>query len=121
LGVSAQCCRVAVAVGHYENAWITFERPVSVDALAAVLQDAQRAPFVRYLPGAAGEGLSALSCVQHRDRALVGRLRLDARDDSKRTMCMTVVGDNLRLGAATNAVRVASRWFAASDPDLQTR
>jgi aspartate-semialdehyde dehydrogenase len=29
------------------------------------------------------------------------------------------VGDNLRLGAATNAVRVASRWFKSSDPELQ--
>jgi aspartate-semialdehyde dehydrogenase len=34
-------------------------------------------------------------------------------------VCLTVVGDNLRLGAATNAVRVASRWFKSSDPELQ--
>jgi aspartate-semialdehyde dehydrogenase len=34
-------------------------------------------------------------------------------------VCLTVVGDNLRLGAATNAVRVASRWFRSADPDLQ--
>jgi aspartate-semialdehyde dehydrogenase len=29
-----------------------------------------------------------------------------------------VVGDNLRVGAATNAVRIASRWFSAADRDL---
>jgi aspartate-semialdehyde dehydrogenase len=34
-------------------------------------------------------------------------------------VCITVVGDNLRLGAATNAVRIASRWFKSSDPELQ--
>jgi len=121
LGICVQCCRVAVAVGHYENAWVTFERPTSLDAVAAILGDEAQAPFVRFLPGAAGEGLSALASVEDRDRALVGRLRLDPRDASKRTLCMTVVGDNLRLGAATNAVRVASRWFPSRDADLQAR
>jgi aspartate-semialdehyde dehydrogenase len=34
-------------------------------------------------------------------------------------VCLTVVGDNLRLGAATNAVRIATRWFPSADRDLQ--
>ena len=84
-----------------------------------MLSDPAKAPFVTYRPGAAGEGLSSLWSVKARDRALVGRLRPDARDKTGRTVCLTVVGDNLRLGAATNAVRVASRWFKASDPELQ--
>jgi aspartate-semialdehyde dehydrogenase len=119
LEVSAQCCRVGVAVGHYENAWVTFAKPVSVEAVAAVLSDKARTPFVTFYPGSSGEGLSAVWSVKDRDRALVGRLRPDARDKSGRTLCLTVVGDNLRLGAATNAVRVASRWFKSSDPELQ--
>ncbi|HEY6077554.1 MAG TPA: aspartate-semialdehyde dehydrogenase [Polyangiaceae bacterium] len=119
LGVSAQCCRVGVAVGHYENAWVTFAKPVSLAGLSALLGDKARTPFVSFYPGASGDGLSALWSVKDRDRALVGRLRLDARDPSQRTVCLTVVGDNLRLGAATNAVRVASRWFKSSDPELQ--
>lgn len=119
LGVSAQCCRVGVAVGHYENAWVTFDKPVTPDQVAALLSDSKKAPFVTFLPGAAGEGLSALYSVKARDRALVGRVRPDARDKSGRTLCLTVVGDNLRLGAATNAVRAASRWFKSSDPELQ--
>jgi aspartate-semialdehyde dehydrogenase len=119
LGVSAQCCRVGVAVGHYENAWVTFGNAASPAQVAAVLSDPSKAPFVTFLPGAAGEGLSALYSVKDRDRALVGRVRPDARDKSGRTLCLTVVGDNLRLGAATNAVRVASRWFKSSDPELQ--
>jgi aspartate-semialdehyde dehydrogenase len=120
LPVSVQCCRVAVAVGHYENAWLTCERPVDLEVVAAMLGDAVRAPFVRYLHGAAGEGLSAIACVEDRDRALVGRVRRDPRDPSGRSLCLTVVGDNLRLGAATNAVRVASRWYPSADADLQT-
>ena len=54
--------------------------------------------------------------MEDRDRALVGRVRTDARDESRRSLCLTVVGDNLRLGAATNAVRIASRWFRAAIP-----
>ncbi|MBI3782816.1 MAG: aspartate-semialdehyde dehydrogenase [Deltaproteobacteria bacterium] len=119
LGISAQCCRVAVAVGHYENAWITFERRVDLDEITAILSDAERAPFVRFLPGAAGEGLSSVASVRDRDRALVGRLRRDPRDATQRTICLTVVADNLRLGAATNAVRIGSRWFASKDFELQ--
>jgi aspartate-semialdehyde dehydrogenase len=119
--VSAQCCRVPVAVGHYENAWVELGQKAEIDDIAEVLQNDTSAPFVRYLPGAAGEGLSALACVHDRDRTLVGRLRKDARDTSGRTVCMTVAADNLRLGAATNAVRIASRWFESADPDLQAQ
>lgn len=119
LGVSAQCCRVGVAVGHYENAWVKFEKAVALQQIAAVLADRARTPFVSYLPGPVGDGLSALHSVQDRDRALVGRVRPDNRDRNGRTVCLTVVGDNLRLGAATNAVRIASRWFKARDPELQ--
>jgi aspartate-semialdehyde dehydrogenase len=119
LGISAQCCRVSVAVGHYENAWVTFQRPVDLDRVGALLGDSKTAPFVRYLTGAAGEGLSAVSSANDRDRALVGRLRPDPRDTSHKSICLTVVGDNLRLGAATNAVRIASRWFASADAELQ--
>ena len=116
--ISAQCCRVAVAVGHYENAWVTFEKPVSLEDVQALLGDENNAPFVRFFPGAAGDGLRALSCVHDRDRTLVGRVRHDERDASGKTICITVIGDNLRLGAATNAVRIASRWYKSIDPAL---
>jgi aspartate-semialdehyde dehydrogenase len=119
LALSAQCCRVGVAVGHYENAWIKFSRLASLERISALLSDSATARFLTFLPGTAGEGLSAVHAVKDRDRALVGRLRADARDKSGRTVCVTVVADNLRLGAATNAVRSASRWFKSADPELQ--
>jgi aspartate-semialdehyde dehydrogenase len=115
LAVSAQCCRVAVAVGHYENVWVTCKRPVDTDRIAELLS---AAPFVRFLAGAAGEGLSAVASANERDRALVGRLRRDPRDAAHKSFCLTVVGDNLRLGAATNAVRIASRWYPGRDQAL---
>src|SRR5262249_908478 len=114
--ISAQCCRVPVAVGHYENAWVTFEKPLAVEDVQAALGSEEGAPFVRFYPGASGDGLSALSCVHDRDRTLVGRVRHDERDAQRKTICITVIGDNLRLGAATNAVRIASRWFKTDDP-----
>jgi aspartate-semialdehyde dehydrogenase len=116
--ISAQCCRVSVAVGHYENAWVAFEKPVPVEDVQSVLGNEKHAPFVRFFPGSSGDGLSALSCVHDRDRTLVGRVRHDDRDANRKTLCLTVIGDNLRLGAATNAVRIASRWFKSNDADL---
>jgi aspartate-semialdehyde dehydrogenase len=116
--ISVQCCRVPVAVGHYENVWLTLAKSATLESIAAVLGDSVAAPFVRFVAGASGEGLSALSAVHDRDRALVGRLRVDDRDPQGRSFCLTVVGDNLRLGAATNAVRLATRWFPAKDSAL---
>ncbi len=117
--VSAQCCRVPVAVGHYENAWLTLGEPATE---AQIVEAWAAAPFLRHFPGAAGEGLSALATVHDRDNTLVGRLRPDAReplqDGATRSWCLTIAADNLRLGAATNAVRIASRWFAAEDAAL---
>jgi aspartate-semialdehyde dehydrogenase len=116
LDICAQACRVPVAVGHYENVWVELEQPADVAGIAAVLE---AAPFVRYSPGAEGSDLTALATVQHRDLALVGRLRRDHRDRDGRRWCLTVAGDNLRLGAATNAVRIAAVWFGAGDPALR--
>ncbi|WP_052547114.1 aspartate-semialdehyde dehydrogenase [Enhygromyxa salina] len=116
LGLSAQCCRVPVPVGHYENVWVELERPADAAGITELLG---AAPFVRYFPGPEGTHLTALATVQHRDDALVGRVRRDGRDTNGRRWCLTVAADNLRLGAATNAVRIASAWFDAADPSLR--
>jgi aspartate-semialdehyde dehydrogenase len=115
LGISAQCCRVPVPVGHYENVWVQLERPADAAEIAELLG---AAPFVRYYAGAEGIELTSLATVRHRDHALVGRVRRDGRDLDRRRWCLTVAGDNLRLGAATNAVRIASAWFDVQDPAL---
>lgn len=120
LAICAQCCRVPVAVGHYINAWVRLGRSADVGAVEEVLGNPTEAPFVRFYAGASGEGLSALAAARDRDRALVGRARRDGRDPEGRTICLTVVADNLRLAAATNAVRMAGRWFPGEDEDLRT-
>jgi len=117
--ISAQCCRVPVAVGHYENAWVKFNGPVSPADAKSVLTDKAQAPFTHFKDGPVGEGVSTLNALENRDDTLVGRVRPDPRDDTGTTLCMTVAADNLRQGAATNAVRIASCWFPSKDPNLQ--
>lgn len=118
LPIAAQCCRVPVAVGHYENVWLTLASPANLTDVAQLLGDVVAAPFTQFMPGPQGDGLSAVAAVRQRDLALVGRLRVDSRDASGRSFCLTVVADNLRLGAATNAVRLATRWFPGEERTL---
>jgi aspartate-semialdehyde dehydrogenase len=119
LPIAAQCARVPVAVGHYEHVWLTLGAGALGLTAAEVEAILRGAAFVRLSAGASGAGLSARACVEHRDEALVGRLRADPRDVGGRRWCLTVAADNLRMGAATNAVRVASRWFPSRDPALR--
>jgi aspartate-semialdehyde dehydrogenase len=115
LSISVQCCRVPVAVGHYENAWVRFRQPAHLIELERALADAR---WIDLFHGSDGIGLTALATVHRRDRALVGRIRRDPRSSDNKSFCMTIAADNIRLGAATNAVRIASRWFKSPDPDL---
>ena len=105
-------------MGHYEQVWLTCERPTSVDNLATLLRDTARCPWIRFFPGPAGDGLSSLATIQHRDEVLVGRLRAQYEDGSGTRYCLTIAADNLRLGAATNAVRIGAKWFPTQDPAL---
>ncbi len=98
LAVSCTCVRVPVFTGHSAAINIEFERPVSVeqatDALAA-------APGVRLSPmptplDAAGGDVS-----------LVGRIRRDPTVADGRGLALFVSGDNLRKGAALNAIQIA--------------
>ena len=116
LRVSSQCCRVPVAVGHFMNVWVMLNKAADPNELETAIAGA---PFVRLVEGPVGDGLSALDAFNDRDIALVGRLRRDHRDTEGKSFCVTVVADNLRVGAATNAVRIASRWFPVKDAELQ--
>lgn len=100
LAVAATCVRVPVAVGHAVALTVECEAPLSLDearaALAAMpgiaLADAEAAPPTpRDLAGT--------------DLVRVGRLRLDR--DLPGVLHLWVVADNLRRGAATNAVQIA--------------
>jgi len=99
LPVAATCVRVPVVVGHAVAATVETERPLSraeaCAALAAmpglVLADDLHDPLPRDAVGA--------------DTVRVGRVRVDR--DLPSVLHLWVVGDNLRKGAATNAVQIA--------------
>jgi len=107
LEISATCVRVPVAVGHSVSLDATFERPVSPAEAREVLSAAQGVQ-VRDDPGRDiyPSPLEAAGI----DDVLVGRIRQpEGREDS---LLLFACGDNLRKGAALNAVQIAERVSA---------
>jgi aspartate-semialdehyde dehydrogenase len=99
LPISATCVRVPVMVGHSEAIWVELERELSPEDAAELLRDA---PSVRVLdlpafptPAAAAGG----------DDVLVGRIRRDTA--AANGLALYLSGDNLRKGAALNAIQIA--------------
>src|SRR3954453_14059561 len=102
LGISATCVRVPVIAGHAESVNIQTRTGLSPEECREVLAGA---PGVTVIDSPA-EGLYPLSRdAVGRDDVLVGRIRRDP--SAERSLNLWIVGDNLRKGAATNAVQVA--------------
>jgi aspartate-semialdehyde dehydrogenase len=98
--VTATCVRVPVYVGHSMAANVQFDQPMTRAAAAELLGDA---PGVVLVDGGAGAP-SALEGAGI-DPVLVGRLREDQSQPN--TLDLWVTGDNLRKGAALNAIQLA--------------
>jgi aspartate-semialdehyde dehydrogenase len=96
LPVSATCVRVPVLVGHTEAVWVETEEPLTAEEARRVLAEAPGIRLVDFpTPGqAAGE-----------DDVFVGRIRADRAGG--RGLSFLVVCDNLRKGAALNALQIA--------------
>jgi aspartate-semialdehyde dehydrogenase len=102
IGISATCARVPVLIGHSESVNVQTREPLSPDECRELLA---AAPGVVVVDDPA-DGLYPLATdVAGRDEVLVGRIRRDPSHE--RCLNLWVVGDNLRKGAATNAVQVA--------------
>ncbi|MGZ5375957.1 MAG: aspartate-semialdehyde dehydrogenase [Solirubrobacterales bacterium] len=102
VGISATCARVPVFTGHSESINVQTGRALSADECRELLTGAPGIAVV----DAPGEGLYPLAtAAAGRDDVLVGRIREDP--GAKNTLNLWVVGDNLRKGAATNAVQLA--------------
>jgi len=109
LPVSATCVRVPVLVGHAEAVWIETRRPLSVEQARARLRRTRGVRLVD-VPARGRYPLPIEAAGQ--DNVLVGRIRKD--DSSRRGLALWVAGDNLRKGAATNAVQIAELLIARS-------
>lgn len=106
LRLTATAVRVPVLVGHSESVYVETERPLSASAAREILAAAPGV-VVRDDPGRE-EYPTALE-VAGTDQAHVGRIRQDLADPCG--LHLFVVGDNLRKGAATNAVQIAELWL----------
>jgi aspartate-semialdehyde dehydrogenase len=100
--VSPTCARVPVRVGHSEAVNVEFHRPVTAEQARAALRKA--AGVVLLDDPAKGEVPLPLSAAG-RDEVFVGRVRRDP--SAPNCLNLWVVADNLRKGAATNAVQIA--------------
>lgn len=100
--VSATCVRVPVFHCHSEAAHLFFERPLPAGEAREILR---RAPGVKVLDDLAQHVYPMPLLGVGDDDTLVGRIRQDLTDP--RALALFVVSDNLRKGAATNAVQIA--------------
>jgi aspartate-semialdehyde dehydrogenase len=100
--VTATCVRVPVFVGHSEAVNIEFENPISVEEAREALEEAES--VVMYDERANGGYCTPVECVGE-DGVYVSRLRVDLT--VKNGLSMWIVSDNLRKGAALNAVQIA--------------
>jgi aspartate-semialdehyde dehydrogenase len=102
LPVSATCVRVPVMVGHAEAVWIETEEPLSAEDATRILAGAPSVLVEDFpTPGKAAGG----------DHVLVGRIRRDPTVEHG--LALFIVGDNLRKGAALNAIQIAELLLAA--------
>jgi len=95
--VSGTCVRVPVFTGHSLVVHATFERPISPDEARAILAGAPGVTLMDVPTPRDGAGV---------DDCLVGRIRVDQTVPDGRGLVMFVVGDNLRKGAALNAIQI---------------
>jgi len=102
VGISATCARVPVVTGHSESVNLQTKRDLSPNECRELLASAPGVVVV----DSPSEGIYPLpTAVAGRDHVLVGRVRRDPSHE--RCLNLWIVGDNLRKGAATNAVQVA--------------
>src|SRR5262249_49136214 len=100
--ISATCVRVPVLMGESESVNVRTGRALDPQGCRELLAAAPGVTVV----DSPGEGIYPLaSDAAGRDDVLVGRIRRDPSDD--RSLNLWIVADNLRKGAATNAVQVA--------------
>jgi len=102
LPLSASCVRVPVPVGHAEAVWVQTEEPLDTEDAQRILGEA---------PGLRLETAPTPGAAAGTDDVLVGRVRRDAAEENG--LALFIACDNLRKGAALNAVQIAELVLGA--------
>ena len=101
LPIQATCVRVPVMVGHSEAIWIETEDELTPDGAKAVLGEARSLRLDDFPSSGKAKGI---------DEVLVGRIRRDPTVE--RGLALFLACDNLRKGAALNALQIADLVLA---------
>ena len=102
LNVSCTCVRVPVVRSHSISARLVFDRPVSVEEARAAIA---AAPGCRLVDDLGAKQYPMPLETSDQDLVFVGRIRPDLTDE--KGLCLWCCGDQVRKGAATNAVQIA--------------
>ncbi len=106
IAISATCARVPVFTGHSEAVHVEFSQPISPDEARRILT---QAPGVKVLDDPVISLYPQPWSAAGTDEVFVGRIRRDA--SHSRSLAMWIVADNVRKGAALNAVQVAEEMI----------
>jgi len=105
--VTATAVRIPVVGGHSESVNVEFDKDFDMAEVRSILQSS---PGVVVVDDPANQFYPMPMAAHEKDDVFVGRLR---RDESQpNTLNMWIVSDNLRKGAATNAVQIAEYLLA---------
>jgi aspartate-semialdehyde dehydrogenase len=104
--VAATCIRVPVPRAHCEAINLEFERPMTPGQVRSILAGA---PGVKIVDEPEDNRFPMPLLASGQDDVLVGRIRQDISREDGRGIELFVSGDQLRKGAATNAVQIAER------------
>ena len=105
LRVSGTCVRVPVFTGHSLSIHAEFDKAITPDEALALLADA---------PGVQVVAVPEPRVAAGADDVFVGRIRQDQAVDGNRGLILFVAGDNLRKGAALNAIQVVELLIGRS-------
>jgi aspartate-semialdehyde dehydrogenase len=100
--VTATCVRVPVFVGHSESVTLEFEKPITAEKARALLREA---PGVLLVDKREDGGYATPIECAGEDATFVSRIRKDPTVENG--LSLWIVADNLRKGAALNAVQIA--------------
>lgn len=106
LHITATCVRVPTIGGHCESVNIEFEKKISIDQIRHALDEAKG---VTVVDDPLNEQYPMPITAVEKDDVFVGRIRMD--NTVKSGINLWIVSDNLRKGAATNAVQIAEEYI----------
>jgi aspartate-semialdehyde dehydrogenase len=104
VGITATCVRVPVLRAHCESINLTFRKPLTEDAAREILSSA---PGVRVVDDRKANRFPEPIDASGIDEVLVGRIRTDYSQPPHMGLNLFVAGDQLRKGAALDAVQIA--------------